>query len=41
MIMEAVYLKVLDEDAKAQKEAEESAKKKQWKEDKTNLEQFR
>lgn len=41
MVMEAVAIKVATEDAKAQKEEEEKQAKKQWKEDKSELEKFR
>lgn len=34
-------MKVLDEDDKAQKAAEEAAKRKEWKADTSKLEQFR
>ena len=37
MIMEAVYAKVLEEDKKAQ----EAAKRKNWRKDTSNLDQFR
>jgi hypothetical protein len=42
LITEAVYLKVNHEDREAQKEAEEQAKRDQWKEEaKESLERFR
>lgn len=40
MIMEAVWMKVLKEDADAQEKAEKEAKMKQWKSDTSGLKQF-
>lgn len=41
MVMEAVAIKTKREDKEAQKKANEKAKRDKWKEDKSDLEQFR
>lgn len=41
MVMEAVYIKVLQEDQALREKAEKEAERKAWKDDKTNLDQFR
>jgi len=41
MVMEAVAIKVKEEDKKLAKEAEKEAKRKKFKEDKSGLEQYR
>ena len=41
MLMEAVATKVAVEDKQAQEEAEKAAKKKEWKEDTSELNEFR
>jgi hypothetical protein len=40
MVMEAVYMRVLKEDADAQEQAEKEAKMKQWKSDTSELKKF-
>lgn len=41
MVMEAVWIKVSHQDAEAQKKAQEEAERKQFKSDRSSLDQFR